>query len=409
MRRLVGTLCAALIAVCGAAHASSDDEKMAVGAIVTVDGAPGELFAAGAEVTIRGDIGGDLAAFGATVTVESDIGGDVVAAGAKVDFSGAVAGDGAFFGADISISGLVAGDAAAGGSDVNIESGARIAGDAAFGGASVRIEQGVDIGGELAAGGADVKMLGHVGDDVVIGAARAVIDGVIEGDADVTAEEVIIGPLARIEGTLTVAGPKEPTIDPNAIILGDVNYEVLTEADVRKRIKEMEDEFDGDFDIDLPNASPILRGVFAVATLLTGVALGLLFPAWFGGAASAAKAQPLITLGLGLLFVLFMPIAVIVSAITIIGFPFAMVLLALYFVLLATAGVGAGYGLGALIAGRFFEAEASPWLFVIGFVIVCGVGFIPVAGWALATLGWVFGMGVTARGAMAALRGAGEA
>ncbi|MEL6365514.1 MAG: hypothetical protein AAFR11_11820 [Pseudomonadota bacterium] len=388
-----------------AGAAAADDGDMKVGAIVKVEGSSSDVFAAGAEVTVSGAIGGELFAAGAVVVIDADIAGDTVATGADVFLGGSIDGDAAVFGADVVISAQIEGDAAGGASSIVLEPSARINGDAAFGGASLVLEPGSEIDGDFAGGGATVKLLGFIDGDVSAGGARVVVDGEIDGDVTVSGEEIVVGPLARINGAFKSSGPKPPQIDPAAVITGEIEHETVTEAEVQERIRNIRSDIDADMDFDFPGASPWFRALMAAATAFGGVVLGLLFPAWFGGGAGAARSQPLMTFGVGLLFTIFTPIAVVVSIVTLIGAPFGLALLAIYFVLLATAGIGAGYGVGTLLVGRFFENEASPWVFLAGFVIVCAFSLAPYAGGIIGALAWVFGMGVTARGAMIALRG----
>jgi len=396
-----------LLAALFAGRALADEPQF--GSTVVVDGASGDLVAAGADVTVRGDVEGDLAAFGANVLVEGRVFGDAFAAGANVDLPGRIDGDLAVFASSVVVSGAIDGDLAAAAGDVVLDTGAAVDGDVALAGAAVSVREGAIVGGDLAAAGADLKMLGRVEGDAALAGARVILDGLVDGDVQVTAEALIVGPQARISGDLQHSGPTPAQIDPGAVIEGDVSYERLTEAEVRRRIHETQQGLgglDGLPSLDLGLGKYVLAAISFVMTAASGAALGLLFPAWFAAGGEAARGQPFSTTGVGFAIAILAPIASILAILFVVTAPLGLVGLTMYFVLLAAANIGAGYGVGAILLGGRFEEPASPLMFLVGLAIVTALALVPFVGWLFAFLGWSLGVGVVVRGALAGLRGA---
>jgi hypothetical protein len=188
----------------------------------------------------------------------------------------------------------------------------------------------------------------------------------VEGNVDLTADEIEILPTARITGTLTYRSPHAARIDPAAVITGGV-----TRA---------------------PFPRPSRRGQVAVRLMVVGAlgvlgtALILVFPAFAGSAAHTLGDEPWKSLGLGAATLLGGPIAAGLLMITVLGAALGVTGLVVWGLALL-----AGYLTGALFVGQLvvssLQRGAPPtsvgaWIgaLAIGLLEVALVRLIPIAG-----------------------------
>lgn len=83
-----------------------------IGRWVTVAGAVADLYAAGQEVAVTGDVSGDASLFGQEVTVSASVGGDLRVGGSELRLSAPVAGYAVIGGESVQLDAEIAGDAA---------------------------------------------------------------------------------------------------------------------------------------------------------------------------------------------------------------------------------------------------------------------------------------------------------
>lgn len=134
--------------------------------------APGDVFATGARLRLRGTAGGDIHAMGFDVEVELPAPGDLYVMGGSVR-----------------VRAPVAGDLSATGFSVETAPEAEVGGNARLSGGSVEI--GGRIGGALTASGGEVRL-----------------DAAVAGDAQIAGGEIGFGPAAQVAGVLTITAPE---------------------------------------------------------------------------------------------------------------------------------------------------------------------------------------------------------
>jgi cytoskeletal protein CcmA (bactofilin family) len=276
-----------------------------VGETVTKEGTIREdVYLAGRSVEVRAQVEGDVVAAGARVSIEDRVRGDVLAAGGAVTVRATVEDDVRVAGGSVEIAGHVGDDAVAAGGEVLLARTATVGGRAWLAGGSVTIAGQVAKG--LKAAGNDIKITGQ-----------------IAGDVELTGETIEIGPEAVIRGNLTYYSANEATIDPKALIAGIVTRKQL-EAHAAPGPSVAGTRF-------------VLFAAFAVATMV----YYLLLPVFSLQAGGAIRAAPWQALGLGLAMLATTPLVIVLLLVSVLGIWLALVLLALYFVLL-TAGLLTG-------------------------------------------------------------------
>jgi cytoskeletal protein CcmA (bactofilin family) len=266
-----------------------------------------DLYLAGGQVDLYATVDGDAVVAGGQLHLEGDVAADVIAAGGKIDLRGRVGDDARIAGGDVRVSAAVGDDLIAAGGRIHLSPVSSIGGRAWLSGGEVRVDG--QVAGQLRASG-----------------GRVVITGSVNGDVELWADEIIIDQAAVIAGKLHYRSANAASIADGARIGGGV---VHTPVDVDIR--------------------PFIAGaVFAMLALLasliiTAVVLYLLFPAFSVRVSRSVGDEPWLSLLTGLAVFAGVPLLIVILFSSAIGVWLALILLALYLVMLL-----AGYFAGAL-------------------------------------------------------------
>lgn len=338
-----------------------------VGGTVLKRGAFAEdLYVAGGRVDVLASVEGDVIAAGGRVTIGRLIRGDVIAAGGEVTVAGEVLDDVRLVGGLVALDGRIGGDTVAAGGSVRLSPEARVAGRAFLAGADVEVRGA--IGRSLRAAGRTIR-----------------IDGEVEGDANLVAQDIEILPSARIMGNLTYTSPREARIDPAAQIRGTVTH----------RPTEIPDQARG-------AGGRILWAVGVVLLLglmVAGMVLVLLFPRFTLSAARTVGSDPGKSLAVGFAVLVAAPPAAGLLMVTVVGIPMGLALLALYPVSLLAGLLTGAMFLGDLGTGLGRWQPSKIWrvlLLMAALTLLGLLGAIPIVGVAVLFLALLFGLGALA-------------
>jgi cytoskeletal protein CcmA (bactofilin family) len=277
-----------------AARAATDDT---VGAHVSKD-----YFAAGGALALSSAVAGDAFVAGGTVKVDNPVGGSLFTAGGRVELEAPVGGD-----------------LRAAGGEVNVGPGAEIGGETSVAGSRVVLD-GV-YHGPLAAAGASVVLRGHA-----------------LGDVDVRSGDFRIDPGARIDGHLKYHTAQEVSVPAGVQTAGGLEHLPTN----RHRFGWFRAP---GFDLDTGR----MHWSRFVTLWLAGALYATLFPALAARVRTQIGNEPWVTIGIGVLAALVVPVAVLALAVTIIGLPLALIVLLGYLILL----------LGGYVAGAFWLADTA--------------------------------------------------
>lgn len=333
-------------------------------------------------------IAGDYFGAGASASPASTVDGDAFVAGGQVDLNQTVTGDALLAGGGVSISGRIDGDLYATGGGVSID--APVAGNARIAAGQVEITRRGQVFGKTTLVGGRVTVLGKAGRQLTVFGEHVTLDGEVAGNVTIASRTLSIGPNARISGKLTYRGSMPAQADPAAVINGGINY--LS------------------FDFEDETYQPVARVVawvgviaFTVGLFLIGMLAIILAPQSTAHMSRLARGRPVSSLALGLVAIVCVPIAVVLLMLTIVGIPFAFMLLLSWPMILIFGYLAGVMAVSDAVAGPSAEAKGRRiFLLAMGLGIMLLFARVPFAGWCIGMLLLVMGVGAMALNAMGA-------
>lgn len=292
--------------------------------IVISQGIPEDFYAVGGRLQIDASVAGDAVLAAGSIDIEGDIDGDVSAAGGQITIAGGVGDDLRAAGGEISLRGFVTDHAAIVGGMVRIEEGSTIAGRT-----------------WIAAGSLD--MAGQVGADLRVFARTAVISGQIQGNVEITAQEIRIDPGAVIGGHLVWHSEQPPLIAEDALILGEVAGEA------------------GPVDEFPETAAPVFNSwALGIAILVAAAGVFWLSPSLVERSGALLNASPARTLVTGAGAAVLTPLLIVVLFASVLGWLLALLLLAAYVLAVLLSGLLGLLMLAQVLRIRTMAQEPVP-------------------------------------------------
>ena len=310
-----------------------------------------DVFAAGNTIRSEGGSADHLIAAGETVTVAGTDLRDIIAAGKHLDLQ----------------TGQTHDDVVAFGENVSALPTFKIGGSAVMMGSHVELQ--APVGGDVFAAGQDVR-----------------IDSAVTGNVKVEGRHVVIGPNARIGGGLAYRAD-QIEIMPGAVITGPKT--ILPPHARREHMSRPKT-------IGQRIADWVV-GTIAVAVMAMGLAL--LFPGLMAVSGRMVYRNPLIAALVGAGVLVLGPAVVLVLLVTLVGAPLSLTLLAMLCALVPVALAAGAAGLGFLIRSLTGKGKDKPNLVaqlgwtVVGAVLLCALGEIPIAGGWILLLACILGAG----------------
>jgi len=246
--------------------------------------------------------------------------------------------------------------------DGTVKRNARIAGG------SVQIGSGAHVSGGASVAGGDVNVLGAVDGYLQAAGGRVYIDGKVGGEVDVAADEIELGPAARVGGGLRYVSRHEIVLDPGAQVKGPIERRIAPMPRPRAE-----------------KAVHALRWLWSAGLMLLAGVLVTVMPGFFGAVASSARRRFGWSLLLGFALVVSVPVAVVLLLVSGIGVALALLVAALYLALPLVGYVSAAISVGdaALLRWKPARAAALSWRVgaaVLGVLAIALLARIPVLG-----------------------------
>lgn len=305
---------------------------------------PDDLYVAGAQVTIDGQVKGDLVVAGGNVTVRGRVDGDILAVGGTVIVAGPVGQAFRAAGSEVRVSGPVGGDLLAAAGELVTDSG-------------------VTVGGETLVRATDVTLAGALGRALKARGETMVVMGQVAGPADLRAPRLKVTATSRFEGPLSFETLVLNPVEPGAQTLGGITGSMLQTGNGWQAFWPW-----------------LLRWVTAA---LVGLLLVVLFPQPAAHVADVAMRHPhwRMLAGLGALFGA--PMVAIMAMLTVIALPLGVMLMGVYAAALYLAQLVVAWGLGRWLLARVGD-QRTRWKQVASFTLallaIFAVKALPVAG-----------------------------
>ena len=324
-----------------------------------------DLYAFGTNIAINGTIHGDLIAGGNNISVDGNVTGDVIAGGNSVAIRGQVGGSVRAAGNTVVVDGKIANDLVVGGNELTILGNGRVGRDVIVGATNATISG--QIGRDLQAGGANVK-----------------IDSGVGGNVTANVERLQITDRGTVGGSLKYTSKNEAQIANAASVKGSVERQTPDNG-----------------------RAPLFSGTAAlvvewlkglIGLLILGILVVFFFPGFSRRAGEVLVHSPWLTLAVGALALIGLPILSIVFfavGYLIGGWWIGFVVLALFVVVLALSIPVAAVGVGGALL-RVARRPVPVWLALfIGLVALLLVALIPILGGIVIFCALLFGMGAT--------------
>jgi hypothetical protein len=313
-----------------AANQTVDDTLLASGKIVRVEGVVnGDLLAFGGSLEVRGTVKGDLVSFARRTVVSGIVEGNIYNFSHSLDLDGQLG---------HSIYALVQ---------------------------SLRVNDQGHVGGGMVVAAGDVSLEGEVNRSATMFAGSADVSGSIGRELSMTGDSLTLTNTSRIGGSLSarVRELKNVHIADGAMIVGtrDIQVRVRRSHFGRPRFY-------------------FYQAIWLAAAMLVGLLGLVLFPGFFR-ASTHAVGSGWRSLGLGVGVLAGVPVAIVVTAITLIGIPASLMLLVVYLAAIYLAKIWVGAFLGQILL-KPAGATKSDWLLglLVGLLILTIVEFIPYLG-----------------------------
>jgi cytoskeletal protein CcmA (bactofilin family) len=333
--------------------------------IGTTDTIEDDLYAFGNNIAINGTIHGDLIATGNNISIDGTVTGDVIAAGNTVAIRGQVGGTVRAAASSVVIDGKVTNDLVAAGNEVTILGNGRVGRDAVV-------------------GATNATLSGQIGRDLQVGGANVKIDGPVAGSVIATVDRIQITDRGSVGGSLKYTSKNEAQIANASSVKGSVERQTPDNG-----------------------RAPLFTGTAAlvvewlkglIGLLILGILVVFFFPGFSRRAGEALVRSPWLTLAIGALVLIGLPIlSILFFAVGALigGWWIGLVVLALFGVALALSIPVAAVGVGGALL-RVARRPVPVWLaLLIGLVVLLLVALIPILGGLVIFCALLFGMGAT--------------
>jgi cytoskeletal protein CcmA (bactofilin family) len=330
----------------------------------------GNLYAAGSNLTIDGEVRGDvICVAGQSITINAKVTGDVICFGQSLTINGEVGGNVRVAGNNVIINNIV-------GRNVNVA------------GTSLILGKDAKIGWDVLLTTANGEIRGEVGGSVYGVVRNLVVAGKIVKNLDIDLSH---------EVNKKKANSLEITSESK--ILGDINYTANKDLQLNK------DNVNGKITRNIPKKQEgnlflayLISRLFAIfSALIVGLVLVSLWRNTIIKVTDKMKEKIWPSLGWGAVLLIITPVICILLAVTIIGIPLALILGGLWLLANFACKIITAVLVGRLIFKHLKQKESEKLLLemTVG-VVVCWLLFsIPFVGWALSLIAILVGLGAS--------------
>lgn len=324
--------------------------------------ADGNVYASCGDMKIDGTVNGDVIAICKSVTINGTINGDLITFSQNITINGEVKGSARLAGTNITINGTIGHNVNAFGTEINLTSSSTVAWDVLIAGVNGNFNG--TIGGNLHGDIASANIGGKIGKNI-----NLTVEDNNQGGLLIT-KEAIVG------GGLSYTSKQEAKIESVSSIVGPVSHAASKEK--------------------ASNTIDTLSNIFykLSALFLVGLILISLKKNFIHDVAENLENKNWQTTLLGLVALILTPIIIIFFALTVIGIPLAIIILAAYLILLILSPIVSSFFVATLVLKNFIKKPINIFLILlIGLLIFVLLSALPYIGGLLTIFFIIYGLG----------------
>ncbi|MDX9778807.1 MAG: polymer-forming cytoskeletal protein [Patescibacteria group bacterium] len=322
----------------------------------------GNVYATSKDITIEGEIEGDLIAMAEKINIKGHLDGDLIAIAEDIIIDGEINGNVRIMGKTLTINGIIA-------RNLN------------FIGQSLFLEKDSQVFWDISAISQNIEIKGYVLKNAHLWYETLNLEG-------------------NIAGNLKIKGDKNSTfnLSPNANINGDfyhqgfLNQQTINTSSIKGLIYKT--EANNYRESSWPTWWQILIyqiiAIFIIAVILLKINKNLFF-----NTQKQLQKKPLVALGWGLLIIALTPLLIILSALSFIGLPLAIIIFSIWLIIISLGPIFVAFLLGIEIVKKLKIKTKHPNIcsLLLGIVIIACFNMIPVIGIILLFLSSALGSG----------------
>ena len=319
-----------------------------------------QLFFASEIFEFNGTINGDIAGAAREVKISGEVNGDLWIAAQLVEISGNISGSGVIVAQQIIVEGKIDGDFLGVSEDFELNKNSEIFGELNFYCERISIES--PIAGDLKGAAKNVK-----------------INANINGDVDISVENLEIGPESIIKGNLQYKSIDKIDDINKPKIIGQI-FHKLPEVKVK--------EFWNGWVV-------FFKGISLISYLLIGLIIMLPFKKHTELVIYQQQKNFWVCLLVGFISFVLIPILIMILCITIIGLPLAVLCLIIFLIIWYLCSMFVMTYMGRILIGLFKKDFSGSILisFITGLIVIELLETIPIAGLLVTLLVWFLGVG----------------
>jgi len=321
---------------------------------------PNDTFKAAEDLVFSGKVNGDLFLAGGMVTFDGETTGDLLVAGGKVI-----------------VKGKIGQNLRATGGQVSVDS--KIGRNLLVIGGAVELSENASVNGSLLALGGTLDNLAKINLGGNLFAGRLYQNGTFGKKVNLVADQFILGPQAKITGDLTYKTSTELSTEEQKQILGQTQF-----TQVVKPTLPNGQVFDQN---NLQGIARFFKGFFLalrlaslVCSLLLGLVILKLFPAFSQKVLEKLEEKPAKFLGWGILYWLAIPFTFALLVISLVGIPLIPLLIMALGIVHLLAKIFGPLALGHFVLLEVAHQERRGWALVLGILLVFVIGSVPFLG-----------------------------
>jgi cytoskeletal protein CcmA (bactofilin family) len=318
----------------------------------------GDLYILSDHARIDGTVEGDIFIFSEDVSVSGHVKGDVIAFAQSMRVTGQVDGNIRSCTNNMTVSGKVARNILTLDELVNLDPAAKV-------------------DGSLTAFVKKLNLDGRLGRDLLVFSEHTTISGAVAGAVDAKGDGMTIGPKASVDGHVKFQGNNAPDVSPEAKLGSGVEFHKLEHESRHSHV-----------------GLYLWQLIWAAAYVLFGLVLFFLMPKFSYEAVTAAESWPL-SVGLGLLVFISVPIMALIACLTVVGLFIGISAFSLWCAALTYSQIVMGAVVGQWLAGKAMQGWSLIGRMAMGLVFLRLLMMIPYAGIFVKMVVVIWGLGAT--------------